>query len=474
MLKHILLLCQLLLLNCHPSWLAADNQTSTLSPVLSQEDLPFTVSLEVADFELPNGLHSCATAVYNGKWLLLAGRTNGLHGFADDNNNFPAQQQNTTAYVVDIDHHLVWSRTLSDASGLSQTQIDLLSVTSPQFYQSGDTLYITGGYGVDSATGLFSTKNTLTAIDVPGFIDWVCSPSLRHLASQHVRTISNEAFRVTGGYMGQIGSDPTLLVFGQDFEGYYVDSSNGAYTNQVRRFIIMDDGRDLQVHIKEPKPSEPDPNYRRRDLNVVPVIQEKEGKLVKGLIAYAGVFTPTTGIWTVPVEITSRGVPSMRDPEDPETFKQPMNQYICATLGMYSRQSNEMYTLFFGGISFGYFENDEFKTDSEIPFINQITTIKRSQDGMQSQYLMDELYPTIASTQSNAGNTLLFGAGAAFFPHETKPFYSNGVLKFDKLCTSKQLVGYIVGGIQSTVPNTTSNSDTAASPYIFKVYIEKK
>jgi hypothetical protein len=31
------------------------------------------------------------------------------------------------------------------------------------------------------------------------------------------------------------------------------------------------------------------------------------------------------------------------------------------------------------------------------------------------------------------------------------------------------VVGFIVGGIQSTLPNTTAESDSAASPYIFTV-----
>jgi hypothetical protein len=49
------------------------------------------------------------------------------------------------------------------------------------------------------------------------------------------------------------------------------------------------------------------------------------------------------------------------------------------------------------------------------------------------------------------------------------PAYKNGVLKFDKLGTNSLVVGYIVGGIQSTLPDTNQESDSAASPYIFKV-----
>lgn len=78
----------------------------------------------------------------------------------------------------------------------------------------------------------------------------------------------------------------------------------------------------------------------------------------------------------------------------------------------------------------------------------------------------------IASTGSNPGNPLLFGAGAQFFPAGGLPSYGNGVLDLDRLGGSQPyVIGYVVGGIMSTLPNTNAQSDTAASPYIFKVML---
>jgi hypothetical protein len=67
---------------------------------------------------------------------------------------------------------------------------------------------------------------------------------------------------------------------------------------------------------------------------------------------------------------------------------------------------------------------------------------------------------------------LLFGANARFIPKDDcKKFqFKNEVFNLDKI-KKKQHVGYIVGGIQSTLANTSSFSDTAASRYIFKVYV---
>lgn len=455
-------------------WLHADNQTADVSPIYPQVELPFAVELEQADFMLPNGLHSFATGISEGKWLIIAGRTNGLHGFGPGNNNFPPDLQNTVVYVVDHHKRRVWMRDLTvPESGLTQDVIDTLSVTSPQFYQSGNTLYMTGGYGVVTETGDFSTKDTLTAIDMPGLIRWVLRKT-DHKASHYIRQTFNSALQVTGGQMSQIGNDPTLLVFGQNFQGAYHSSSNGDYTCQVRRFRIHDDGSNLSITLKDPKPQIPDPNYRRRDLNVVPIMEHRKGKTKPALMAYSGVFTPTVGVWTVPVTIKPDGSSFMEDPLNPETFKQGMNNYITATLGLYSSRTRDMYTVFFGGISYGFFQDGLFQTDSQFPFINQITTIKRNKDKVQTQYLMDATYPTILSQGSNPGSVLLFGAGAVFYPKTNLHLYDNEVVKFDRLKKGRTHIGYIVGGIMSTMQNTNTESDSTGSPYIFKVYILRK
>ena len=165
----------------------------------------------------------------------------------------------------------------------------------------------------------------------------------------------------------------------------------------------------------------------------------------------------------------------MKNPDSDGTFKQAMNNYTCATAGIFSRKESEMFTLFFGGISYGYFDSGVFQTDSEFPFINQVTAIKRDSNGTHTQYLLDASYPVMYSTGSNPGNQLLFGAGALFIPKRGIPRYSNDIIKLEDLKKGEEMtVGYIVGGIQSTLPNTNTQSDTAASPYIFRVKIMRK
>jgi len=468
--KKLLLMCLVVSrVACIP---LTGNQTQDLSPVnLNDGELPFSLVIEVEDYTLPQGIQSAAACQDNGQFLFIAGRSNGLHGFNNNNNNFPANQQNTTVFVIDPKLKRVWKRSLYDQfSGLTQKQIDSLSVTSPQFYQAGRTLYITGGYGVDTASGTFSTKDVLTAINIPGLIAWVINQNSPKKASSSIRQISNPVFQVTGGIMRQYGNGPTLLMFGQNFTGPYTPSSEGVYTQEIRRFRILDNGKYLGVVVKQS--TQANSNYRRRDLNIIPSITFKGDKKIAGFIALSGVFTPDFGVWTVPVDIGVNGSASMADPALASTFKQSINNYYCARTELFSN-SGSLYSILFGGITYQFLQNGEIASDPEFPFTNQIAVIKRNRDGLYQQYLLSTTYPTIASTASNPGNTLLFGAGAQFMELANVPVYPNGVINLAHM-HKEQVIGYIIGGIQSTLPNTNTTSDSAASPYIFKVILYPK
>ena len=216
---------------------SADNQTAQLSPITPPNSLPFRIVMETANFKLPVGIHSGVVGVYQGLWIFIAGRLNGLHGFNGD--PFPPDEQNTSIYVVNPTTGVVTSRSLTDpSSGLSQQQIDTLSVTSPQGHQEENTLYMTGGYGIDTTTNTLGTKPVLTAINLPGIVQWVTQPGNNNYSvAKNIRQIYNSIFQISGGRMFKIGN-VTQLVFGQNFTGVYTDGSNGDYSEQVRQFQI--------------------------------------------------------------------------------------------------------------------------------------------------------------------------------------------------------------------------------------------
>jgi hypothetical protein len=130
----------------------------------------FTVELKpVAANNLP-ALHSFSMAKgSDGKWLVVGGRTNGLHSFDQSSNNgttappnaFPIANANRLLWVIDPATASSWSAPLD---GLPPAIADSLSSTNAQSAQEGDTLYIIGGYGWDSQKEQMTTFGMLNAI----------------------------------------------------------------------------------------------------------------------------------------------------------------------------------------------------------------------------------------------------------------------------------------------------------------------
>ncbi|MFN9325547.1 MAG: hypothetical protein ACK6A5_09190, partial [Flavobacteriales bacterium] len=115
--------------------------------------LPFALSAQhlgdrrvvLQEVTIPNmpGIQSFAWGQHEGEWLLIGGRTDGLHRrqpFAA----FLAADNNTTAYVVNPTTTEVWSASLSS---LPTAVFEQLQCTNMEFEMRGNTLYIIGGYG---------------------------------------------------------------------------------------------------------------------------------------------------------------------------------------------------------------------------------------------------------------------------------------------------------------------------------------
>ncbi|TWU22667.1 hypothetical protein [Bythopirellula polymerisocia] len=449
---------------------AAQNQTPDFSPVQVNSPLPYQVALRETSFgsaSLPT-LHSYSAAVHDGKWVLIAGRTNGLHDFTNSGSlNFPAQFQNHDVWVIDPATHQSWSRSLEDgSSGLSANQIASLTPTNQQFTHIGDRLYITGGYGIPGSGAGFTTFDTLSAINLDGIVDWVVNGTGQ--AVDHIRQINDPLFKITGGAMYEIDGR-THLIFGQDFVGGYTPGKNGGYSNQIRSFDIMDDGTTLSI--ANPSMTPQIDAYRRRDLNVFPVLKPgNSGTLEEGITVLAGVFTPDNGVWTVPVEIDYTGQPTMADPTAPGTFKQAMNQYHSAKVGLYSAAEGTMHELLLGGISLMTYDfgTGMFVQDNNMPFTSQSTAVVVDSNGNYSQHLL-EAFPDLFDGENNALN---FGANAEFFLARGIATFDNGVIDLDQL-HGTTVIGHVFGGIVSNAPHVrgVAGAMSAASNRVFEVVI---
>ncbi len=461
--------------------LQAQDQTATFSPVVVNGSLPFDLGLSMHDMgsaSVPT-LQSYAFGQVGNNYVFVSGRTNGLHDFSNNGTlNFPPAFQNADIWVINPVTQQTWSRSLSDAtSGLTTAQQDSLSATSTVFYQgNATTLYVAGGYMSSTVDGntTFSTSSNLTALNLPGVINWV-QTGTGSLAS-NIRQTSDPALQITGGGMTQVGGK-TQITFGQNFDGAYGFATpptfTQTYSEQIRSFNIIDNGATLSIaNVSNSSiPSDPSEPYHRRDLNIVPTLTpDGHGNLTPGQAALAGVFTLTNGVWTVPVEISANGTPSMKDPSDPSAFKQAMNQYQSAVVSLYDTSSNISHNVLFGGISVNTYNatTGNLDYDGGAPWTGQTTDVARDASGNYVQYLMGNATFPMVTFSGNIMSDLL-GGGAQFLPADGLPLMSNGMIDMANL-TGNTLLGYIYGGIISELPETNSSTQTHASGYLFDVY----
>lgn len=411
------------------------------------------VLLEPIEISGLGGVQSYAFGQHEGKWLIIGGRLDGLHRrqpFA----SFDVAGHNTDIIVIDPVQKKQWRKSNSVLPASIREQ---LSATNPEFHQEGDRLYIIGGYGFSATLNDHTTYASLCAVDVSQVIDAVINN--KDMVS-FFRQIQHEKLAVTGGYLHKL-YETYYLVGGQKFIGRYnpmgPDFGPGffqEYTNAIRKFTLTDDSVNLGVTFSDEVYDAE--NLHRRDYNVAQHIKP-DGTF--GLTAFSGVFQKDVNLpFLNCVHIDSSGYSVQPD------FNQYYNHYHCAHIPLYSSSSQQMHTLFFGGIAQYYDDNGVLTRDDEVPFVNTIARVTRSKEGDMTEHKLKSVMPG------------LLGSGSEFIIHEQIPVYENGVIKFDELIADTTHIGYIYGGINSSAPNiffTNTGSQSNASNRIFKVFLVK-
>ena len=235
-------------------------------------------------------LQSYAYAVTKGgEWLLLGGRTQGLHSFGSKPENF--KKFNDEFFVLNPESGKVWS--LSIAS-LSAELRDPLVCTNPQEYhdKQTDTLFIVGGYGRDTRSGEMVTFDTITAFNVSQVAAAVKSGDALQLA-RLIRQSRDERLAVTGGGLEKLGHI-FYLVFGQNFMGEYIfdgpPQSIQKYTEEVRIFLLDEQTLRIKVYDAVGSQDQITHPFHRRDLNVLTDIDPLTGQ--ERIAVFGGVFPP--------------------------------------------------------------------------------------------------------------------------------------------------------------------------------------
>jgi hypothetical protein len=407
---------------------------------------PFKIQIEPVK-KIVSGVHSFAFAQSGSKWLIIGGRTNGMHG-SSTNDGFPDEFANNNVVVIDTTNWQFWKASLST---LPYAIADPLRSTNMQYHQEGSYLYMIGGYGKDSVLNDFVTYQTLSAINVDNIINAVVSSTS---IAPHIRQLKDTLFRVCGGELMKLGNYYHLM-FGHDFQGRYSDPPTPLftqrYTNQLRKFILNDNG--VSISISNVSAVTDTANFHRRDFNAAPKIKPDGGFAIG---AYGGVFQYEKNLpWRNPISIDANGVTVNT------AYQQIMSQYTCANFVLYDSIAKNLYTTFLGGISlYDYVPlTSTAVLDTLVPFVQDITTFTEHPTGLCEEAVL----PTQFSVR--------LGSNAKFVLNNAVQHFSNGVINFRNLSAAKRtLIGYMYGGIYSKVSNLAA-SQSWPNDTVYRIYL---
>lgn len=410
----------------------------------------FPIELEQKIITNFPAVHSFCWAQYDGKWIIMSGRTNGLHGFQPPF-AFPLADQNEMIYIVDPLNETVVSSSLSS---LPVEVAEQVSASNLQFSQTDDKLILVGGYGYSTINTAYITFPSMLWIDLPGLIEAIES---NEPLGSHFKRYENEVLAVCGGDLGLINGT-FYLVFGHRFDGRYNPFNGGSYTqtytDEIRFFNIEETEESIQM-VNYDAWWDPE-HFHRRDYNLIARVNA-DG--TKGYNGFTGVFQRNANL---PHKTSI--VFNENDYQVDSSFTQLLNQYHTAHLPMYSEQDSTMSTMFFGGIGEYYInEAGELIQDSLVPFTKTISMVHQTPQTTFESWLQVEM-------------TSFLGASAEFIPDLSAPFDDRNILQLDDLPVGRIHIGSIVGGIESDSRNTfmQATGSTVASNKIIDVFINSE
>lgn len=408
------------------------------------QQLPFQIEIEPVSAQAVPPVHSFAFAQQGSKWLIVGGRTNGLHGFST-NDNFDVSYANEYIVVVDT---TTWNYYTSSILSLPMNIKDPLRSTNMQYIVIGEYLYMSGGFGWDSTLNRYDTYATLTAIRIDSMINAVISGSS---IAPHIRQITDPELQVCGGEMITIG-DTTYLAFGHYFRGRYQETPGPifvqVYSEEIKKFVISDDGTNLGISYYGSITDTT--HFHRRDLTVAPALTPAGDK---AWTAFSGVFRKDADLpYLAAISYQTNGTYVVDT-----SFDQQLNNYTCAFIPLFDSVQGTMYTVLMGGCSLYDYnpQNNSYTYDSLVPFVADISVMVHAANGQWAQVPLQVQLPA------------LLGSNMKFVPVDTVPSYSNHVIRLRDV-QGRVLVGYLYGGIEASGPN---DQPSVANDTIFRVFL---
>jgi len=419
----------------------------TLALPITASASEWTISLEPVGIPGMPGVQSFVSAQVDGRIVILGGRTDGLHQFRPPTSFLP-QDNNTMIYVVDPQDRSVKSVSVSV---LPEPLSEQLQCTNLEFHQYGGQLVMVGGYGYAPSAGDHITHPRITMVDVRGLVDDI---DAGNDISGRFRTLEDERFAVTGGYLGRIG-DTLMLVGGQRFDGRY-NPMNGpsftqTYTDAILRFTIDTTGGGIAIsEISRNVDAE---HLHRRDYNLLPQIFP-EGS--HGYTIFSGVFQHEVDLpFLHPVDVSTTGYVPHPD------FSQYLNHYHSASFAAYDSTDLQQHTFFLGGMS-QYYVNDQgtLIRDDQVPFVRTVARVARDRQGAFEEHRLRVQMPDLE------------GSSAEVVIDHQIPQTDHGVILLHQLPADTVPIGYMVGGIRSTAPNifdVNNGTQSSASGVLYRI-----
>jgi hypothetical protein len=482
-------------------------------------DVPYRLTLKAFTIEGLPGLHSVAHTVYDNKLVIVSGRKNGMHDFLARREagtvwSFPPATANDHVYVVDMGTPPKRPKLIGSASVASlPLRIALqLRATNTQSFTKDGWFYIVGGYGATADGNSMTTYDQVVAIDLAALIETVKNGGKldAQFARQHMRAGDHPALAVSGGGIAQITGDKILLVFGQLFKGLYTTDGSVAqqeYSQAVRMLSLSfstETGQDQIPGIKvkyegkcpdppqdQPQPT-PDGPYHRRDFTLASV-PGPGGESRFGV--FGGVFKGGRMEGYVhPVYITTYGsvncitgrMESGFQVEEDTGSSQWLSQYEGAMIPVFDQMNAAVYTTSFGGISqyysdakTGILKHDaiDFSKDPPVdglPFINSVSTLRVGLPTNGEFLHLDQQFPPIGGEPlcvvgtGAVATAPYLGTNSWFVMDNRMPSYDDA-LRLNQIVIPT-VVGYIFGGIASTLPYP--GKATCASNLVYEVTLD--
>lgn len=416
--------------------------------------ISFAYDIKINPDSIPNlpALQSFAFARSNQYVLMIGGRKDGLHA-RQPFNAFPGSNNNTDIFVVDIQAKQVWQRNLSFLS--NPHIVEQLQSTNMNFYQDDDTLVLAGGYAYANSVADHITFPYITTLQVSNIIDAVIHQTDMN---PYIKQMMDTNFAITGGQLGKIGQT-YFLVGGQKFTGRYNPMGNPTYTqvykSQILQFSLFNYGPQPQINIIQT--IQDAVHLRRRDYNLLPQIFPPNEP---GYLISSGVFQPTTDLpFLYPVEIKSSGYTPIT------SFNQYLSNYHSAKIALYDSLHQNMHNIFLGGLSQYYYQNGTLIQDNNVPFSQTISRVSRDQNGNYTEQVFSDQMPGY------------IGTSAEFICASSLPFYVHDVIALDKLTQDSIVLGYIMGGINSTQLNPftiNQTQSTTTNAILYQVSLVKQ